>query len=285
MTSKAFALLLGGLIAFTQTGGAAEAPFAPLLAWKAAILKGDQTSLAKLYGPDARILAGTQNTPTAVRDELEFWAGMKNHGLTDITPRVLEMTNAGDKTRLLLRVSATSGNAHLTAGIIQEWIHQPDGWKITALKRNPFAADPKRTLPQPDAPNVKLYADPREAEPELKAALARAAKEGKRVMVVFGANWCYDCHVMDATFHAREFAPLVDANYVVVHINIGEDGKSNGDMAARLGVAIDKGVPSLAVLEADGKTVYAQKNGEFEATESIGPADVRAFLEKWKPQH
>jgi hypothetical protein len=42
-------------------------------------------------------------------------------------------------------------------------------------------------------------------------------------------------------------------------------------------------VPSLAVLEADGRVVYAQRDGEFESTVKIGPADVRAFLEKWKP--
>jgi hypothetical protein len=49
-------------------------------------------------------------------------------------------------------------------------------------------------------------------------------------------------------------------------------------------VALDKGVPSLGVLDPDGKVVYAQKNGEFEATEKIGPEDIRVFLEKWKPR-
>ena len=89
--------------------------------------------------------------------------------------------------------------------------------------------------------------------------------------------------MLDTTFHSKDFAPLVNANYVVVHINIGEDGKDNGELAARLGVALDRGVPSLGVLDPDGRVVYAQKNGEFEATEKIGPQDVRAFLEKWRP--
>ena len=99
---------------------------------------------------------------------------------------------------------------------------------------------------------------------------------------MFGGNWCYDCHVLDTTFRSKEFAPLVEANYVVVHINIGDDVKDNVDIAARYGVALDKGVPSLGVLEPDGTVVYAQKNGEFESTVKIGPQDVRAFLEKWK---
>ena len=101
--------------------------------------------------------------------------------------------------------------------------------------------------------------------------------------MVFGGNWCYDCHVLDTTFHSKEFAPLVDANYVLVHINVGHEGKDNKDLAARLGVVLDKGVPSLGVLEFHGKVVYAHQNGELESTVKIGPEDVRAFLEKWKP--
>jgi thiol:disulfide interchange protein len=167
----------------------------------------------------------------------------------------------------------------------QEWAHEADGWKIVSSVRSAaFTDEPKRILPQPAKPNVSLYSDPREAGAELQAALAKAATEHKRVLVMFGGNWCYDCHVLDTTFHSPEFAPLMDANFVVVHINIGDEGKDNNDLAARLGVALDKGVPSLGVLEPDGKVVYAQKNGEFEATEKIGPQDVRAFLEKWKPR-
>ena len=70
---------------------------------------------------------------------------------------------------------------------------------------------------------------------------------------------------------------------MVVHINIGDEVKDNVDIAERLGVVLDKGVPSLGVLDPDGKVVYAQKNGEFESTVKIGPDDVKAFLEKWKP--
>jgi len=42
------------------------------------------------------------------------------------------------------------------------------------------------------------------------------------------------CHVLDTTLHSKEFAPLLEANYVLVHINIGEEGKDNNDMAAVL---------------------------------------------------
>jgi thioredoxin 1 len=113
--------------------------------------------------------------------------------------------------------------------------------------------------------------------------LGTASRESKRVLVVFGANWCYDCHVLDSTFHSPSFATLVNQNYVVLHINIGDEGKDNNDLARQFGVALDRGVPNLAVLDANGRVIVAQR-GEFQATTKIGPTDVRAFLEKWKPK-
>ncbi|HTW65610.1 MAG TPA: thioredoxin family protein [Bryobacteraceae bacterium] len=280
------AILITGALLLIWMSAPAQTAFAPLEQWKSAVLNGDRASLAKLYSvkPEAATLAGKDRI--ALRDELAFWAGLKKSGMSEFRPRLLEINTVNDKTELVLRISAISGSSHLVAGMRQEWVHEAGGWKIVAsVRSSSFTEEAKRVLPQPAKPNVSLYSDPREGPAELKAALARAAKEGKRVLVVFGGNWCYDCHVLDATFHSKEFAPLVDANYVVVHINIGDEGKDNNDLAARLGVALDKGVPSLGVLAPNGKVVYAQKNGEFEATEKIGPSDVRAFLEKWKPRH
>jgi ketosteroid isomerase-like protein len=260
------------------------APFPPVDAWKAAVLAGDRSALGRLYSTDPEAFAQMDKTRVPLQGELEFWSSMKRNGVTNFNPRVLEISNADGRTRVVLRVSLISADMHLYAGVQQVWAHQADGWKIVASQRGSFEAEASRRLPQPAAPNVDLYSDPQNAEKELKEGLVRAAKEHKRLIVVFGGNWCYDCHVLDTTFRSKDFAPLVDTNYVVVHINIGDEGKDNADLAKRLGVALDKGVPSLGVLNPDGKVVYAQKNGEFESAIKTGPEDVRAFLEKWKPR-
>jgi thiol-disulfide isomerase/thioredoxin len=223
-------------------------------------------------------------------EEWRYWAGLKSAGVTELNPKVLEVAVVNGATRVLLRIEGTKADGSpggksqaVVASMAQFWVREADGWRMVASGRSEFTTDAGRRLPQPGTPNISLYSDPGEAQAELKAAEDRAARENKRVIVVFGANWCYDCHVLDATFHSREFAPLVDANYVVVHVNIGEEGKDNNDLASRLGVALNRGVPSLAVLEPDGRVVVAQKGGEFESTVTIGPEDVRAFLETWKP--
>jgi thiol:disulfide interchange protein len=135
---------------------------------------------------------------------------------------------------------------------------------------------------QAPAKTKTIYDESADARVEIKEALHKAAKGHKRVIVVFGANWCFDCHALDAAFHREDVAPLLAANYVVVHVDIGK-GEKNQDLMAKYEVPMKRGIPGLAVLDADGKLVYSQKNGEFENARSLAPQDVLAFLNKWKP--
>ena len=282
LPARANATLIAGIF-LLRISAQAQTAFAPLEDWKAAVIGGDQSALTKLYDANPALTEVGKDGGITLRDECAFWSEMAIGGMTEFNPRLLESATGDGKTRLVLRISVTLRGKPLYASMSQVWAHQAGGWKLIASRRAVFADEATRRLPQPVAPNVNLYSDPREAQAELNAALDRAARERKRVLVVFGGNWCYDCHVLDTTFRSKEFAQFVNANFVVVHINVGDDGKDNNELAARLGVALDKGVPSLGVLEPDGKAVYAQKNGEFESTLKIGPEDVRAFLEKWKP--
>jgi ketosteroid isomerase-like protein len=182
-------VMILGILLLTRVSAPAQAPFAPLEDWKAAVVNGDQPALAKLYtAQPGHFQVGKD--PIALKDEWAFWAGMKRNGLTGFNPRVLEVATEKGNTRLLLRISATLANSHLSAGMVQEWAHRPDGWKLIASARGVFLTEPARRLPQPAVPNVNLYSDPREAEAELKVGLTRAANERKRVIVVFGGNWC-----------------------------------------------------------------------------------------------
>ena len=75
----------------------------------------------------------------------------------------------------------------------------------------------------------EIYNERVDARAEIKEALKRAATENKRVILVFGANWCYDCRVLDAAFHRGDLAAILTANYEVVHVDIGK-GEKNQDL-------------------------------------------------------
>lgn len=127
------------------------------------------------------------------------------------------------------------------------------------------------------------YPDVSRARADIDAALHEAAKSGKRVLVDFGGNWCPDCKVLDINLKKPETAALLRESYVLVHVNVGERGiTDNLDIGERYGIPLRKGVPALAVLESDGRVVFAQKNGEFESMRKVDPRAVDDFLRKWR---
>jgi thiol:disulfide interchange protein len=136
----------------------------------------------------------------------------------------------------------------------------------------------------PDAEAISqavIYPDGAQAQQDIAAAVARAGKEKKRVLLDFGGNWCGDCKVLQFYFHTPANHSLLEANYVVVPVNIGQYDE-NLDIAARYGIPLARGVPALAVLDSSGQLVYSQRNAEFEAMGKVDPAAVTAFLLQWK---
>jgi thiol:disulfide interchange protein len=128
-----------------------------------------------------------------------------------------------------------------------------------------------------------IYPDVSAAGPDLEAALKSAAATQRRVIVDFGGNWCGDCKVLDANLRQPENAALLERHFVLVHVNVGDKGiEGNFDLAERFGIPLKKGVPALAVLDPDGRVVYAQRNGEFESMRRMDPKSVNDFLDRWK---
>ena len=129
-----------------------------------------------------------------------------------------------------------------------------------------------------------IYPAPEQAQADLAAGLKTAAVTHKNVILDFGGNWCGDCKVLDIYFHDPANKPLLEANYVVVHINIGLTGiDRNQNIAERYQIPLAKGVPALAVLDQHGKLLYSQRTGEFESMRHMESSAVTSFLLQWKP--
>ena len=126
-----------------------------------------------------------------------------------------------------------------------------------------------------------IYPTPAQAKSDLAAALAASAAGHKRIILDFGGNWCTDCHVLDTYMHDSTNQPLIDANFLVVHINVGRIDQ-NLDIAERYGIPLKKGVPAIAVLSSRGKLLYSQTGGEFEDMRHMDSSALTEFLQRWK---
>ncbi len=133
---------------------------------------------------------------------------------------------------------------------------------------------------QSPMPFVKkdLYSETANPRMEIAAALKKAKVEKKRVILDFGGNWCGDCQVLDYYMHQSPNGDLLSKHYLVVHVDIGQMDH-NIDIATRYKVPVKRGVPALAVLDANGTVLWSDQDKVFEHTT---PEDITAFLKRWK---
>ncbi len=292
------ALSFSQLSAFGQSSpspiaaGTATAPisseFEPLSRWTAAVIAGDKAALAALYSatPPSQVQTPQGKTEDSTVEPV-FWSALAARGLDKFEAKILEIQRPQEGVVVLvLRIEMALGKKPGEPYVVsaaQAWVQQ-DAWRIAVTQRSDLTPTPSGRLPEPDKPNTALYPSPEQASTDIQSALDAAAKDHKRVILEFGGNWCFDCHVLDAAFRSPAMSPLVEANYHVVHVNIGQFDK-NLDLTKKYDTPLDKGVPALAVLDPDGKVVYSQKQGEFESSARLDPQDLIQFLEKWKPAH
>jgi thiol:disulfide interchange protein len=126
--------------------------------------------------------------------------------------------------------------------------------------------------------NKDLYSETADPATDIAAAVKAARLGHKRVLLEFGGNWCADCQLLDFYYHQSPNAQLLAKHFVVVRIEIGHMDH-NMDVATRYHVPVAKGVPALAVLDANGKLLYSERDKEFEHT---SPEAITAFLNRWK---
>lgn len=250
--------------------------FASLDQWKNAVLAGDSAGLTSLYSSDPALHVETDKGASDAATETNFWIGLKAKKI-DLEVIQKQSPQTGAQV-IVFQATVQSANDTVYVSEAQAWQLQGDSWRLVGVKHTQPAH-----LQQPPSADKNIYPDNVDAHKEIKEAEEEAAKDHKRVLLVFGANWCYDCHVLDLAFHRPDFASVM-AGYQVVHVDIGQDGKKNGDLAKQFQVPLEKGVPALAVLASDGKLLVSQKNGEFENARAMTPAALLDFLNEWKPE-
>jgi thioredoxin 1 len=270
-------------IVLLSTIGSAQAPsaFTPLAHWKAVIISGNAKSLNHLYSsdPPARVSVVTKSSAEiSAEADAEFWTKLRARQLslnisesTSPQPGVQQVTF-----QATIRTAPPGRTLYVVES--QLWQQQAGVWKLVVVERTDA-----RKLEQPLSLDAKLYPPASGARQEIRGAIDQAAKTHKNVLVVFGADWCYDCHVLDRALRRADIAPVLKWNFEVVHVDVGQ-GDKNQDLMNEYQVPMQRGIPAIAVLDASGKVIYSQKNGEFERARAIGPEDLLEFLKKWKPQ-
>ena len=269
------ALTLAVLPAFAQS----PETFAPFEQWKTAVLAGDAVALKSMYSTDPPVQVRINTVTRDADADIQFWLAQK--------PRSMSVEVVRNEPRhghisFIFRsevVSGVPGAQTVALTDDQSWQQIGGQWQLISVERT----DSPR-LKQPSNMKKDLYPATADAHGEIKEAEEKATREHKRLLLVFGANWCFDCHVLDLAFQRPELASTLAANYEVVHIDLGPEEEKNSDLVREYEIPLNKGIPALAVAESDGKLVVSQKNGEFEDARALTPEALAEFLNKWEPR-
>jgi thioredoxin-related protein len=154
---------------------------------------------------------------------------------------------------------------------------------LLALLALPLAADPEYPKMGPD-----IYDPKADGTAQITAALEKAGGEKKRVLLMFGANWCPWCRRLHRTLTTdAAVAKTLRENYelVLVDMNTRHDRQRNAAVNERYGNPLQHGLPVFVVLDAGGKRLTTRETATLEDERGRHSAErVLAFLEQWKPK-
>ena len=123
------------------------------------------------------------------------------------------------------------------------------------------------------------YDELADAKADIHAALTQARSDQTPVLVVFGANWCGDCRMLDMAFKDGTAAPLIAKKFKVVKVDVGRFDR-NVDVAETYGLSLKPGIPAVVVLSAEGKVVYSTRAGELANARKLGDSGIYDFFDK-----
>ncbi len=100
--------------------------------------------------------------------------------------------------------------------------------------------------------------------------------------VIFGAAWCPDSKAFDRALEHRLVRPLVEPSFVVVPLDVGRRDRCQ-ELMAELDLDVRRGIPSMAVLDAEGEVVGALRDGELRNARGMSPLEIATLFHRWSP--
>lgn len=134
-------------------------------------------------------------------------------------------------------------------------------------------------------PDYDLLIDPEnlpyDGEADARAivaeARARAGREGKFLMVTFGANWCLDCRNLHHQLNSEVVKSYTEGRFLFVNVDVGKFNQ-NADLAEELGVSLSRGIPVAIFFDRAGQVIGTTNQGELEPARHYTSRQILRFV-------
>jgi thioredoxin-related protein len=158
---------------------------------------------------------------------------------------------------------------------------------VCAAQQEPAA--PAKSTARP--PRAAIYDKTADAKAQVEKASERAKKDDKRILLMFGGDWCGWCHKLHDVFASNpEIRKTLANEYVLVMIDTVSPNANSLLETCKAALTPDElqkrmGYPFLAVLDPSAKVVKAQPTDVLEEGDHHDPKRVLDFLTRFAPVH
>jgi thiol-disulfide isomerase/thioredoxin len=111
--------------------------------------------------------------------------------------------------------------------------------------------------------------------------LLEAKQNEKKLLLIFGAEWCPDCTALEILLTSDSVSPYVDDHFLILKIDVFTRFTNRGVVEA-YDTPTSRGIPSIVVLNGDGQIVAASRNGELANARSATPEDILKLFSEWR---
>ncbi len=132
-----------------------------------------------------------------------------------------------------------------------------------------------------DASGLHLYKPDADASKDIAKLISEAQAVKKNVFIQVGGNWCSWCkRFNEAITSDKQIDSLVNADYVVYHLNYSKENK-NDDLLAKYGYPQRFGFPVFLILDEKGNRIHTQDSAFLEEGKGYNRDKIFEFLSNW----
>lgn len=126
---------------------------------------------------------------------------------------------------------------------------------------------------------IAVYDPARDPAADLADTVARAQREGKRIILEVGGEWCSWCHILDQYLrdHPDVHDPLA-AQFVMMKVNFGPENENEAFLSDYPEIPA---YPHFLVLDSEGSFLHSQGTAVLEEDRSYNEDAFQAFIDQW----
>ncbi len=133
------------------------------------------------------------------------------------------------------------------------------------------------------AQDKPLYDPKADAAADIAAAVEKAGRENKFVLIQGGGNWCKWCIEFARFCRAdQQIDSLIKRHFIWYHLNSSRENQ-NREIFARYGYPQRFGFPVFIILNGRGERIHTQNSEYLEDGKTYSRDKVLAFLDMWTP--